>query len=67
MTIDNDSPAGAWQKEWDARSHTDAEFRAEIRELRDRIAMYLKEIDELKAEIHLLRTTMYRWDERSGN
>lgn len=66
MTVDSDSPPGAWQKEWDARSHTDVEYRAEIRDMRDRIAMYLKEIDELKAEIHLLRTTIYRWNEKDG-
>jgi hypothetical protein len=67
MSTDNESPPGAWQREWDARSHSDSEYRAEIRDMRDRIATYLKEIDELKAEIHLLRTTMYRWGERSGN
>jgi predicted nucleic acid-binding Zn-ribbon protein len=66
MTIDNESPAGAWQKEWDARAHTESEYRAEIRDMRDRIKMYLKEIDDLKAEIHLLRDTLYSWKAKDG-
>jgi hypothetical protein len=37
---------GSWQQEWDRRSHTDAEFRQEIRELRERIQSYLKDIEE---------------------
>lgn len=52
---------GSWQKEWDARSHTPEEFRQEIRELRERIKGYLKDIEmrdqviaELKDELALL-------------
>ena len=54
MTIDRDSPPGAWQKEWDAMSHTASEYQREIRELRDRIQGYLKDIeirDQLIAEL----------------
>lgn len=36
---------GSWQKEWDAKSHTTQEYRQEIRELRERIKGYLKEIE----------------------
>jgi predicted nucleic acid-binding Zn-ribbon protein len=67
MNNDNESPPGAWQREWDATAHTSEEYRREIREMRDRIAMYLKEIDDLRAEIHLLRTTIYRWSEKDGS
>ena len=66
MAVDNESPPGAWQRDWDSRAHTEAEFRAEIRDMRDRIAFYLKQIDELRAEVHLLRTTIYRWNEKDG-
>ena len=52
---------GSWQKEWDAKSHTPEEFRQEIRELRERIKGYLKDIEmrdqviaELKDELTLL-------------
>lgn len=54
MTIDRDSPPGSWQKEWDAMSHTASEYQREIRELRDRIQGYLKDIeirDQLIAEL----------------
>ncbi len=37
---------GSWQLEWDRRAHTEAEFRHEIRELRERIQSYLKDIEE---------------------
>ncbi len=59
--IDSQSPAGSWQKEWDARSHSPEEFRHEIRELRDRIKGYIKDIEmrdqviaELRDELTLL-------------
>jgi hypothetical protein len=54
MTIDKDSPPGSWQREWDARSHSQLELRQEINELRDRIKGYLKDIeirDQLIAEL----------------
>ena len=61
MTVDKDSPPGSWQREWDAMSHSPAEYRREIRELRDRIKGYLKDIEmrdqviaELRDELALL-------------
>lgn len=54
MTIDRESPPGSWQREWDAMSHTTSEYQREIRELRDRIQGYLKDIeirDQLIAEL----------------
>jgi len=61
MTVDKDSPPGSWQKEWDAMSHSPVEYQREIRELRDRIKGYLKDIEmrdqviaELKDELALL-------------
>lgn len=61
MTVDRDSPPGSWQKEWDAMSHTPSEYQREIRELRERIQGYLKDIEirdqliaELKEELALV-------------
>lgn len=54
MTVDKDSPPGSWQREWDARSHSTDEYQAEIRELRDRIRGYIKDVeirDQLIAEL----------------
>lgn len=55
MTIDKDSPPGSWQKEWDAMSHTTFEYQQEIRELRDRIKGYLKDIEMRDQVISELR------------
>lgn len=55
IDIDNISPPGAWQREWDMRSHTDAEFRQEIRELRERLRGYLTDIRRLEAEVAELK------------
>ena len=49
--IDNESEPGSWVREWDARSHTSAEYRAEIRDLRNRILDYLCEIAHLKVQL----------------
>lgn len=59
--VDNSSPAGSWQREWDMRPHTTDEYRQEIRELRARIVEYMREIDELKNENTMLRATADRW------
>lgn len=53
--IDNISPPGAYTREWDARSHTETEYRQEIREMRERIRFYLAEIERLHAELAELR------------
>ncbi len=55
VQIDNESPPGSWQKEWDARSHTSDEYKKEINELRDRIRSYLREIQELNRQIDSMR------------
>ncbi len=59
MVIDNISPPGAYEREWDAKSHTETEYRQEIREMRERIRIYLKEIALLQDEILLLREQLH--------
>lgn len=59
--MDRDSPPGAWEREWDARSHTETEYRREIHEMRDRIRSYLKRIAELEEEVKQLRARDARW------
>lgn len=54
MTIDKDSPPGAWEREWDRKSHTTSEYQTEISELRSRIREYLKRIDELEDMVESL-------------
>lgn len=54
-TIDNESPAGSWRREWDARSHTPQEYIEKIRELRLRNKEYLREIEDLKHVIENLK------------
>jgi hypothetical protein len=61
MQIDRESPPGAWQREWDARSHTETEYRQEIREMRERIRWYVRRIEELEAEVKQLRAQDARW------
>jgi predicted RNase H-like nuclease (RuvC/YqgF family) len=55
MLIDNESPPGSWEKEWDARSHTVSEYQKEIRDLRDRIRIYMREIESLNRTIESMR------------
>jgi hypothetical protein len=61
MEVDRDSPPGSWEREWDAKNHTANEYQREIRELRDRIKSYLKDIEirdqviaELRDELALI-------------
>jgi len=61
VQIDRESPPGAWQREWDARSHTETEYRQEIREMRERIRWYVRRIEELEAEVKQLRAQDARW------
>jgi predicted RNase H-like nuclease (RuvC/YqgF family) len=61
MQIDRESPPGAWQRDWDSRSHTETEYRQEIREMRERIKWYMKRIDELESEVRELRSNDARW------
>lgn len=55
VKIDTESPAGAWRKEWDSRSHTPQEYIEKIRELRQRNKEYLREIEDLKRVIENLK------------
>ncbi len=61
MHIDRESPPGAWQRDWDSRSHTETEYRQEIREMRERIKWYVKRINELELEVRELRSNDARW------
>jgi hypothetical protein len=61
VQIDRESPPGAWQRDWDSRSHTETEYRQEIREMRERIKWYVKRIDELESEVRELRSNDARW------
>ena len=61
MQIDRESPPGAWQRDWDSRSHTETEYRQEICEMRERIKWYVKRIDELESEVRELRSNDARW------
>lgn len=61
MTVDRESPPGAWEREWDARAHTPLEYRREVAELRARIRVYLAEIEHLQRELHELRTHNDAW------
>jgi uncharacterized coiled-coil DUF342 family protein len=50
-----------WDKEWDAQAHTPTEYRAEIRELRERVLGYVSLIEKLEAEVRELRANDARW------
>jgi DNA-binding helix-hairpin-helix protein with protein kinase domain len=40
--------------EWDSRVHTTTEYRAEIRQLRERCWRYAKELEELRERVKRL-------------
>ena len=71
MSIDGQSPAGAWRREWDAQSHTVNEYREKIRELRERNRLYVDQIAqmneviaELREELALVHKHIYRSERR---
>jgi predicted nucleic acid-binding Zn-ribbon protein len=41
-----------WDVEWDRMSHSTFEYQLEIRDLRERIAQYLKQIEDLQVQLH---------------
>lgn len=45
-------PKDDWDETWDSMSHTSAEYRVEIRDLRNRVTAYMREIEELKTQLH---------------
>jgi uncharacterized coiled-coil DUF342 family protein len=47
--------------EWDKMAHTPTEYRAEIRELRERILGYVSRIEQLETEVRELRANDARW------
>lgn len=59
--VDDQSPAGSWVREWDARPHTVCEYQREIRELRDRVRSYLERIGQLEAELNEERAKGEAW------
>ena len=75
MTIvDNESPPGAWEREWDMRSHTTTEYQSEINEMRTRIRAYLRRIEELEntveslsSQIIALERQINQWGRNDGS
>ena len=61
MTIDQESDAGAWEREWDRQSHTVSEYQREIRELRLRIKDYVSRITELEIALHEEQSRNNEW------
>jgi len=53
--FDNISPPGSWRREWDARSHSEQEYREKINELRQRNKDYVEQIKELNIVIENLK------------
>jgi hypothetical protein len=45
-----------WDRDWLSRSHTEAEYRAEIKSALERCAMYSARIERLEAELAKTRT-----------
>jgi uncharacterized coiled-coil DUF342 family protein len=46
---------GSWQKEWDLTHSSAEDLRKEVRELRERIRSYLKDIEERDMKIESLK------------
>ena len=74
MIFDRESPPGAWEREWDRRSHTTTEYQVEISELRDRIRSYLKRIEELEnlteslsCQVIALERQISQWGRNDGS
>jgi uncharacterized coiled-coil DUF342 family protein len=51
--------------EWDKMAHTPTEYRAEIRQLRERCYKYAKELEGLRADLEALSSEMERMDRQS--
>ena len=48
--------------EWDKTAHTPTEYRAEIRQLRERCYKYAKELEGLRADLEALSSEMERME-----
>ena len=51
--------------EWDKMAHTPTEYRAEIRQLRERCYKYVKELEGLRADLETLSSEMERMERQS--
>jgi hypothetical protein len=51
--------------EWDKTAHTPTEYRAEIRQLRERCYKYAKELEGLRADLEALSSEMERMGRQS--
>ena len=51
-------PRDEWDDEWDAMTHTNFEYRYEIRQLRERCILYWQEIEQLREENRKLRADL---------
>ena len=54
--------ADMFDGEWDKMAHTTTEYRAEIRQLRERCAAYAKELEGLRADLDALSSEMERME-----
>jgi uncharacterized coiled-coil DUF342 family protein len=50
---------------WDKMAHTTTEYRAEIRQLRERCYNYAKELEGLRADLEALSSEMERMERQS--
>jgi chromosome segregation ATPase len=51
--------------EWDKTAHTPTEYRAEIRQLRERCYKYAKELEGLRADLETLSSEMERMERQA--
>lgn len=61
MIVDTKSDPGAWERDWDMRTHTVTEYQIEVRDLRERIRAYLGEIADLKAQLREEQARNSEW------
>jgi uncharacterized coiled-coil DUF342 family protein len=57
--------ADMFDDEWDKTAHTPTEYRAEIRQLRERCYKYAKELEGLRADLETLSSEMERMERQS--
>lgn len=61
LIVDTESDPGSWEREWDGRTHTVTEYQIEIRDLRQRIRSYIREISDLKAQLQEEQARNSEW------
>jgi uncharacterized coiled-coil DUF342 family protein len=57
--------ADMFDDEWDKTAHTPTEYRAEIRQLRERCYKYAKELEGLRADLEALSSEMERMERQA--